>query len=202
MRGDLSIRCACGAVRGRALDVHPGAANRVVCHCRGCRAYAAHIDREAQILDERGGSDVFQISPAALVFDAGVEHVACLRMTPKGALRWYAGCCDTPIAGTFYTRRVPFLSLYPACVDADTLDGALDAYRGPVRVRVNGTFPKSEVKALKAGVGALLPMIARYGWMCLKWMVTGAYKRSPFFDRDTAAPIVEPVVIGISDDFA
>ncbi len=199
MRADLPIRCACGRVRGCARDIHPGAANRVVCHCRGCRAYAAHIDREAQILDPHGGSDVFQISPAALSFEAGIEHIRCLRMTPKGALRWYAGCCDTPIAGSFHTRRVPFLSIYPACVEAEALDGPLDAYRGPVLARVNGTFDRAEAKTLKANPGALLAMLPRYAWWCLKWMASGAYKRTPLFERETAAPIAEPLVIGIAD---
>jgi len=201
MRGDVPVRCECGAVRGRLIDLHPGGVNRTVCHCRGCRAFAAHIGREAQIFDPHGGSDVFQTSPASLVFDEGIEHIGCLRMTPKGALRWHTTCCKTPIAGSFHTRNVPFMSMYPACVDRAALPAPLDDAIGPVRVRVNGTFPRGERRALKAGVGALLPMIVRYSWMCIRWLVSGQHKRSPFFDRETARPIVEPTVIGISDDF-
>ncbi len=201
MRGDLAVRCACGALRGRALDVHPGATNRVACHCRGCRAYAAHMQREAELFDAHGGMDVFQISPAALVFDDGLEHLGCLRMTPKGALRWHARCCGTPIAGGLDRRGVPFASLHPVCIDRAALSAPLDDYIGPVRVRVNGRFPRREVRALKAGLGALLPMIVRYGAMCLKWIIRGDHRRSPFFDRETARPIVEPTVVGIPPGF-
>lgn len=199
MAADLPVRCACGALTGRLIDLRPATANNMVCHCRGCRAYAAHMGREAQMLDAHGGVRVFQVSPAALVFDGGAEHLACLRMTAGGALRWYAGCCRTPIASGLDRRGVPFVSMHPLCVDWGEV--SLEARAGPVRVRVNRRFPRAERRALKAGVGALLAMLARYGWMCLRWVARGDHRRSPFFERQTAAPVAEPVVVGLPDDF-
>lgn len=201
MRGDLPVRCTCGAVRGRAVDMHPGAVNHMVCHCRGCRGFAAHMQREVQMLDTHGGVEIFQLSPAALVIEQGIEHIGCIRMTPKGALRWHTRCCRTPIASGLDTRSVPFLSLHPVCIDREALPAPLDDYLGPIRVRANGRFPRDQIKALRAGIGALLPMLFRYAGMCLKWVIRGEHRRSPFFDRETAKPIVEPTVVGLPDDF-
>ncbi len=33
-----------------------------------------------------------------------------MRLTPMGLLRWYAGCCNTPI-GNMVSARVPFIGI-------------------------------------------------------------------------------------------
>ena len=70
---DLCIRCECGAVTGVARGVSPATVNRVVCHCRGCTAYAHVLGRASEILDARGGTEVFQMSPRQLSITTGIE---------------------------------------------------------------------------------------------------------------------------------
>ena len=65
------LRCRCGTVSGWVKE--PRSANRVVCYCRDCQAFAYFLGQENQILDERGGSDVIQILPKNLSFTQGIE---------------------------------------------------------------------------------------------------------------------------------
>jgi hypothetical protein len=58
------LRCRCGTVSGWVKE--PRSANRVVCYCKDCQAFAYFLGQENQILDERGGSEVIQILPKNL----------------------------------------------------------------------------------------------------------------------------------------
>src|SRR5262245_25612243 len=100
MPDDLAIRCDCGAVRGVARGVSGERGNRVVCYCDDCQSFAHVLERSEDTLDAHGGTEIFQMSPAQLEFTAGADRLACLRLTPKGLLRWYASCCRTPIGNT------------------------------------------------------------------------------------------------------
>ena len=168
-------------------------ANRVVCYCGHCERYARRFARAEEILDDRGGTDIFNVSPARLEFTSGLHHLACLKLTPKGPLRWYASCCGTPVANTFPTPGA-FIALNHILVDWDAI-GSIDKHVGPVRAGVNGQFSGDDVGRLKAGKGALLAMILRYGWMLLGWKVRGDHKRSPFFDAKTGRPVLEATLI-------
>ncbi len=57
------------------------------------------------VLDERGGSQIIQVPPKNLTFTQGREVLASMRLTEKGLLRWYAGCCNTPIGNTLITPK-------------------------------------------------------------------------------------------------
>jgi hypothetical protein len=52
------LECRCGTVRGLAAS--PRAANRAVCYHTDCQAFACFLERERDILDERGGCEVIQ----------------------------------------------------------------------------------------------------------------------------------------------
>ena len=186
MSTTLPIRCTCGALRGIARDIAPDRVNRVVCHCRGCTA-AAHALRPQNpddILDEHGGTHRVQISPANIEITHGKEHLALTRMTPKGALRWYAECCNTPLALTFAKRGV-FVGVELVCLDTTEPEEHL----GPVHARVNGSFPREERVALAATFGSLLRMLWRLILLMLRWRWRGDHERSPFFDPDTGQPL-------------
>lgn len=76
MASDLPIRCGCGLVRGVARGVSGKRGNRVVCYCNDCQIYAHYLGREAELLDKRGGSDVFQLVPVDLsIVDLDVDPV-------------------------------------------------------------------------------------------------------------------------------
>jgi Family of unknown function (DUF6151) len=61
------------------------------------------------ILDVHGATDVIQTSPAQLTLTQGQEFLACMRLTEKGLLRWYAACCSTPIGNTLPNYRMSFV---------------------------------------------------------------------------------------------
>jgi len=103
----IEFSCRCGAVRGRVAG--PGNANRVICYCDDCQAFAHHLGR-TDLLDPQGGSDIVQLAPASFSLRQGHEHVAGVRLTPKGLYRWYASCCHTPLGNTV-GPAIPFVGV-------------------------------------------------------------------------------------------
>jgi hypothetical protein len=85
----------------------PQNANRGVCYCKDCQAFAHFLGKDGETLDERGGTDVTQVLPKNIAFTQGTEILACIRLTEKGLLRWYAGCCNTPVVNTQGARGSP-----------------------------------------------------------------------------------------------
>ena len=174
-------------MRGVAREMTPASANRVVCHCRGCTDYAHALGRAAEILDELGGSEVIQISPRRLELTDGLEHLGCMRMTERGALRWYATCCRTPLAHTLPSPRMPFMSVSHVCLDWDGAGAPRESVAGPIRARVNGRWRRGQTPA-SAGFGSLLSMLAHYAPLFVGWLIRGDARASPFFDPATRAP--------------
>lgn len=104
----VPIGCTCGAVRGE-LDPRAVYA-RVVCYCRDCRAFARALGRP-DMLDAAGGTDIITMRPAGLRLLEGRDQVACLSLSPKGPLRWYTACCNTPIGNTARNPAFPYLGI-------------------------------------------------------------------------------------------
>jgi hypothetical protein len=173
---DTPLSCDCGKVRGTLRDP---SALRMVCHCLDCQTYAHHLDR-ADLLDAHGGSEVAQVSPASVAITEGWEHVRALSQSPKGAVRVYASCCNTPIANLSGDPRFPFVGL----VTAFTEDGvSRDDALGPVIARVQGKDACGDASTLDAHDGNPPSVLARVVPRILWWRVTGAWKQSPFFDE-------------------
>jgi hypothetical protein len=193
MPADLPIRCSCGALRGVARGVSGACGNRVVCYCDDCQSFAHFLDRAEDTLDAHGGTEIFQTSPARIEITAGADRLACMRLTPKGLLRWYAACCRTPIGNTLASRQVPFVGLVVACLDHPSLDSAL----GPIRVRGHARF----AVGTPAGAHRSFPAtaIARLLWNSLVARLRGDHRRSPFFDRETGAPVSAPRVLSAAE---
>src|SRR4051812_24670077 len=98
MKHAVRLECSCGGVTGTASNVSPRTGNRLICMCDDCQAYAHHLGRADDILDAYGGTDIFQLTPSQVVISSGRDRMRCVRLTDKGILRWYAGCCNTPMA--------------------------------------------------------------------------------------------------------
>lgn len=93
---DVPFACRCGQLHGQILSVAPNRGNRLTCYCSSCQT-AASVLGDGAALDAHGGTDVFQTVPSRVQITAGAEHLACLRLSPKGLLRFYASCCDAPL---------------------------------------------------------------------------------------------------------
>ena len=129
---------------------------RVVCYCGDCRAFAHAITR-SDVLDANGGSEIYWTTPSRMQLTAGVDQVRCLRLTDKGLFRWYAGCCNTPIANTMGNPGMPFLSLLTGFIDAPD-PSVLGPQQYVQTERALGTLP-AHVKPSKILVRALISII-------------------------------------------
>ncbi len=196
MATDLTIRCACGALTGVARGLSPKAGNRLACYCDDCQAFARFLGRADTVLDPCGGTDVFQTSPARVAFGCGADRLACVRLTPKGLLRWYADCCRTPIGNTPARPGLPFVGLVHACLGAATDGTPRDAVLGPVRGQVFLRFARGDVRTLGPVKGGVLRHVPRVAKVIVGARLRGDHKRTPFFDPATGAPAVTPLVLG------
>lgn len=118
----LELRCRCGQVQG-TVDARRAYA-RATCYCRDCQAYARHLGQPG-VMDAQGGTDIIAMNPDAVTFTAGEEHIAGLCLREGGLLRWYAGCCRTPLGNTPRHGHVAYVGVVAACLpDAQQRDAA------------------------------------------------------------------------------
>jgi hypothetical protein len=182
------LQCRCGTIKGFVDD--PPSANRAVCYCKDCQAFAHFLGRPSEILDERGGSDVIQTLPKNVTFSQGTEALACMRLTEKGLLRWYARCCNTPIGNTLGSFKISFVGLVHTCLEST--DRPFQESFGPVRAWVNTKGAKGNPKPKTAGLGTTISWFIA---TTMKARINGSYKYTPFFLVDKGTPIVAPRVL-------
>jgi hypothetical protein len=111
----MQLRCRCGVVRGE-MDTRLAYA-RATCYCKDCRAFARFVGAQ-DVLDASGGVDIVAAAPSSVRFTSGAGHIACMSLSPKGLLRWYAACCHTPLATTPRDPKLPYAGMMTACFDA------------------------------------------------------------------------------------
>lgn len=179
------LRCRCGALQGHvSLD---GPSNRMVCYCQDCQAFARFLGPADQVLDAQGGSDIVQCAPNRIRFTQGAEHLAVMRLSPKGMLRWYAACCRTPIGNTMDRREKPFAGLLTPCL----ISAPIEPDFGPVRATANTHGAIGDPKPRGFGMpGALLRILG----MVAGSRLSGRYKTTPFFNAD-GSPVAKPQVL-------
>jgi hypothetical protein len=182
------LQCTCGTLKGYVS--HPKRVNRVVCYCKDCQAFAHFLGRADEILDAKGGTDVIQTVPANVTFTEGQQVLACMRLSPKGLLRWYAGCCNTPIGNTLADFRISFVGLIHTCLENP--NKSLDESFGPVRM---WSFTKSAKEPTKSRRAAMAAGILRFLAMLIRARISGDYKRTPLFLPHNGAPVVAPKVL-------
>jgi Family of unknown function (DUF6151) len=183
-----TLQCRCGTLKGHVS--HFQGANRCVCYCRDCQAFAHFLGRAKDILDADGGTDVIQTRAANATFTDGQEALACMRLTPNGLLRWYAACCNTPIGNTLANSKISFVGLVHNCLESG--GATLDESFGPVRAHVNTESTRGRVQSSPL---ALMAVILRFIALVTRARIDGSYRRSPFFAADTGEPVVAPRVL-------
>ncbi|MEM7320716.1 MAG: DUF6151 family protein [Pseudomonadota bacterium] len=182
---DLIYGCRCGKLRGLVRGVSPGYGTHCMCYCKDCQRFARHLEAD-WVLDDDGGTALYQTVPSRIEFTQGQEKLACLRFSPKGPHRWYAGCCNTPLANTVgpgLRFAGTFVAAYPD-IDAEATFGAVTTV---VNVPKSLASDRVRNRGLASGIIGLLWRHVRSGF--------GAGKRaSPFFGPDGRA-VVKPEIV-------
>ena len=181
---DPILRCACGTLRGHVGQ--PAAAMNAICYCRDCQAFAHALGDPRGMLDPAGGTRIVATLPMHVHFDAGMEALACLSLSPKGLLRWYAQCCKTPIGNTPRDFRIPYVGLVHSGLGDPQ---ALDTTFGPARMHLYTAAATGYVAATT--LSNVLGM-ARLMTKVLPARLSGRYRSNPFFDAATGEPIRRP----------
>lgn len=165
--------------------------------------FAYFLARAGTMLDQHGGTEVVQMSQGRLHFQTGRERLACMRLTPGGILRWYAGCCDTPIGNIPPNRHLPYLSLIHACIDYAATGHTAESLLGPVAWRVNArelsVSPGRHPGAVRAHDGIPFALLARVAFRVIGWRLRGDHRRSPFFDPLSGRPVARPHVLSAGE---
>jgi len=192
---DVKLKCSCGKVQGVIKNVSPNNGNRVVCCCSDCQAFAQALGRENDVLDEFGGTDLYQTSQSQIEIMHGAEHLQCLRLKPKGLLRWYTDCCNTPI-GNALNAKMPFFGIIHSFMSGleqpnQTL-GPVLAYVQTQDARKRATPPFLDYPhyADKFPIGITFRIITKM----LGWKLRGMGKPTPFFDQQTR-PVAKPRIV-------
>ncbi len=118
-----------------------------------------------------------------------------MRLTPKGLLRWYAACCQTPIGNTAITREIPFVGLICFGFDPASVGVTRNEVLGPVRAHVNTAAAKPDEAGRKVRTSGVLPSILRFAGLVLQARWRGEQKVSLFFDPNSREPSVTPHVL-------
>jgi hypothetical protein len=182
------IQCRCGQLRGLLQPTRPS--NRCVCYCADCQAFARHLGT-SDALDRQGGTDIVQVPASHLSFTQGQDKLACIRLTDKGMLRWYASCCRTPIGNTLADSKANFVGLIHTSLGASTEDSF-----GPVTMRVGVASALGGDKPKAVGV---VGGIAKTLGMIIKGRLRGTWRASPFFNPQTGMPVATPKVLSAEE---
>ncbi|WP_341711845.1 DUF6151 family protein [Erythrobacter sp.] len=186
MVGGVQFSCQCGAVTGTLAQAGPRSGDHVVCHCVDCQKFASVLSAEARILGDFGGTALYQSRCAAMSISSGKDKLACMHLTEKPTLRWYASCCNTPMFNTYANGRVPYITT----LLANCIPGEVERHIGPA---VGHLFLPFEAQSR----ADLVPMsfsqlIRRFVLRMIKDLVAGDRKKSALFDPLTLEPIAKP----------
>lgn len=145
-----------------------------------------HFLGRADLLDERGGTDIVQVAPASVTFDRGTSRIAGVRLSPKGLFRWHCDACKTPL-GNHAAVAIPLVGLSMALFREGRDAARRDSTFGPPRGRVFGKFAVGEPPA---GSMRLDPrMVLHVAGRLAAWKLRGAGFPHPFVDDVTRAPM-------------
>lgn len=193
---ELPVSCDCGAVEGVLTDVSPKAGTHLVCYCSDCQAFAEYLGHSDAVLDANGGTDIYQTLPSRLDIRKGAGQLACVRVTNKGVLRWYASCCRAPIGNTASDRGLPFVGLVTACL-RDAPDGTrAGEAMGPSRGTVFAKDAYGDVSD-QPSIGKL-PVVLSVARRVLGAKLSRDRHKTPFF-TDGNQPVAKPQTLSADE---
>lgn len=186
----ISLKCQCGEVTGSASNVTPSSGIRVICCCSDCQAFAKHLNSDAAVLDEFGGTEIFQVSQSQLTIKRGADKLRCLRLSEKGLLRWYTDCCNTPVGNTI-NAKLPFVGVIHTFINEAHKDQLLGPVRAVVQTQDAKGMPNYAKHHSKFPLGITLAIVRKMAM----WKLRGMQSPTVFFAED-GRPVVKPVVLG------
>ena len=187
MIDDLPFSCRCGAVKGVIEKASPREGDFVVCHCIDCQTFARRFDAGDRVMDEQdAGTPLYQSRCARMRIESGLDRLRCLHLTDKPTLRWYAGCCDTPLFNSFKNGKIPYVTTLVGNCDAQDRQRLLGEPIGHLFVdddpRCTEPVPRLSMNTL----------MRRFFVRMVKDIVSGDRRRSALFDPQTLEPIAAP----------
>ena len=182
------LQCQCGALHGQVDQTQH--ALRGICYCHDCRAYSHHLGKASVTHDALGGVEFLATQAQHVTLSGGIQHLACLSLSEKGLLRWYARCCNTPLANTTRNWKLSYVGLVHTCLKADA--ASYERAFPRLQMRVNTGGAKQGPPGMQFGT-----IVALMGFMprVMVSSVTGAYKQTPFFCAPAGSPKVEASVL-------
>ncbi len=185
MAKDISLRCTCGQFHAVIRDPSPSTDNHGICYCVDCQAFPRHLGQADRCLDAAGGTDIYQTQPSKVDIIEGREHLALLRLRPKGLFRWYASCCNTPLGNTMGKPKLSFVG-FLTCNFEDTTQLM------PVGFR----YKKEQALAPVDGpAGSVAAFAFRTMKNMLSARISGRWKQTPFFDVESGRAVVAPYTL-------
>jgi len=186
-----AIQCQCGQLQG---TLSAASVTRLNCHCRDCQAYAHALGNAERILDDHDGTNVVITLQQYVSITKGEELLACLSLSEQGILRWYASCCNTPIANTARDPQLSYVALLHTALGKSA--ASLDAQFGAKRALINTKHARGKVSA--SALDGLFAT-ARIITAVIKARANGSWQRSPFFRSGSSQPAAIPRVLGAEE---
>ena len=181
------IQCLCGHLQG---TLSAASVTRLNCHCQDCQAYAHALGAAERVLDDHGGTDVVTTLQQYVSITQGQEYLACLSLSGQGLLRWYASCCNTPVANTARDPKLSYVALLHTGLGKSA--ASLDATFGAKRAQLYTKHARGKVAASALdGWFATARIIASV----IKARANGSWRHSPFFRPGSTEPVSQPHVL-------
>lgn len=175
----VKLECFCSSLQGELNVISNKKSFHVHCLCTDCQDFAGYLNNKGKILDKSGGSELFQTYPAYLKITKGEENISCMQLSKKGITRWYASCCNAPIANTMASPKVPFAGVSVKLMKFSS-NSEKEEILGPVIMKAYGRSALGEKPedAHDTFPMSFMPRMLKFMFM---GFICGKYKPSPFY---------------------
>lgn len=185
---ELSGQCQCGKVKGQ-VTVERNKNGRFVCMCDDCQTYARFLGTPG-ILDANGGTEIVPVVPASIRITAGQDNIKGVRLSPQGLYRWYAGCCNTPLANNPPNIKMPYNGVVHNFLGSKIV---IEKALGPIKARIQAKFGKPPFPHGSHDRAPIKLMLEIMVFLLSAW-VKGQGKPSAFFNNE-GKPLIEPQIL-------